>query len=316
MSNKTIAKFFFFVILTASFWLAGSACSLARSDGPPSGVTSPYELPRVTGKIRSGEITESSGIAASRCNSNVFWTHNDSGDEAFIYAFNATGDHLGAWRVPNASNRDWEDLASSKDISGRCYLYIGEIGDNKLLWPEHMIYRVEEPLVLPDARSSSRNAPMYTAPAEVLRYSYPDGDHDAEALMVHPLSGDIYVLSKQVSGPAGVYHLKPIFQDTSRQTAVKVADLSVPAVPNGLLTGGDISPDGSRVVVCDYGRAYELVLPLGERNFDAIWKQDPVTIETGKRKAGEAICYNVDGTSLFATSEGRNSPVLEIRRTK
>lgn len=316
MSNKTIAKFFFFVILAVSIWLSASACSFARSDGRPPVSAAPYEPPRVTGNLRSDEITESSGIAASRCQSDIFWTHNDSGDEAFIYAFNAAGEALGTWRVSNASNRDWEDMASSKDISGRCYLYIGEIGDNKLLWPEHLIYRIEEPLVLPAARSSSRRAPMPTALAEILRYGYPDGDHDAETLMVHPRSGDIYVLAKQVSGPAGVYQLKPAFQDTARQTAVRVAEVSVPAVPNGLLTGGDISPDGERVVVCDYGRAYEFVLPIGEQNFDAVWKQVPTPIEIGKRKGGEAICYNVDGTSLFATSEGRNSPVIEIRRSK
>ena len=47
-------------------------------------------------------INESSGIAASRCQKNIFWVHNDSGDDAFIFAINAAGDDLGTWKIPGA----------------------------------------------------------------------------------------------------------------------------------------------------------------------------------------------------------------------
>ena len=246
----------------------------------------------------------------------MFWTHNDSGDEAFVYAFNSAGESLGTWKVQGAENRDWEDLALSKDSSGKCYLYIGEIGDNKMLWPEHFVYRVAEPVVVPAGKAATRKNSLATSPAEVLRYSYPDTDHDAETLMVHPVSGDIYVLTKQVSGPAGVYLLKPDFGSAVSQTAEKVAEISVPSVPNGLLTGGDISPDGRRVIVCDYRQAYEFVLPEAAREFDDIWNSAPHSIEIGKRKGGESICYSADGSGLIATSEGRNPPIIEARRQK
>ena len=92
----------------------------------------------------------------------------------------------------------------------------------------------------------------------------------------------------------------------------KLTDLTVPAVPNGFLTGGDISPDGKHAIICDYFNAYELTLPDGAKNFDEIWKQKPLIVELGERKQGEAVGYSADGKSIFATSEGKNSPLIEV----
>src|SRR5205823_7980777 len=111
-------------------------CSLDSTRGGNPKPASNYNPPVVVGTIRSHDITESSGLAASKCQENVFWTHNDSGDDAFIFAINAAGDDLGTWKVPNATNYDWEDIAETKDSRGKCFLYIGEIGDNQRKRPE------------------------------------------------------------------------------------------------------------------------------------------------------------------------------------
>jgi len=55
-------------------------------------------------------------------------------------------------------------------------------------------------------------------------------------------------------------------------------------------------------------------LPETAANFDDIWKQTPEIVNLGERRQGEAVTYNVDGTSIFATSEGRNAPVIEAKR--
>ena len=313
MSMKTIAKFCGFVISLAAVSVFFSACALVASKTDQPASTSHYGSPTVTGNIKSKDITESSGIAASRCQNNVLWTHNDSGDDAFIFAINASGNNLGTWKVPNAQNIDWEDVAAYKDKSGKCYIYIGDIGDNKTKRQVHAVYRFPEPLIAPENANSTRKDPLTTANAEIIRFSYPDYDQDAETLMVNPKTADIYVVTKRVSGPAGVYRLKSVFSNDNVVTAEKIAEISVPAIPNGLLTGGDISPDGRRVIICDYTQAYEFVLPETAANFDDIWKQTPEIVNIGERRQGEGISYNVDGTSIFATSEGRNSPIIEVK---
>ncbi len=310
MSNKTITKFCIFVISA----IAASGCGHISSPEIPVAAGSRFGPPAVVGTIRSREITESSGIAASRCQSDVLWTHNDSGDDAFIYAINAKGEALGTWKVEGAKNADWEDIATFKDRTGECFVYIAETGNNKLKRPEHIIYRVSEPVVPKEAVGSSRREPLGTSAVEAVRFTYPDLDQDAETLLVHPQTGEVYVVTKRVSGPAGVYRVRSDFRSSNVSRAESVGELSVPAIPNGFLTGGDISPDGRYLIVCDYTRAYEYELPSDAAGFDVIWQQEPATIEIGPRKVGEAICYSNDGTSLFLTSEGEGSPVIEVRR--
>jgi len=275
---------------------------------------SSYSPPKTTGEIDNPEITESSGVAASKCQADVFWTHNDSGDDAYLYAINRKGGRLGTWKVPNAENTDWEDIASHKDAAGKCFIYIGEIGDNERKRPEHKVYRVAEPTVLPENADSTKKQPLETAPAESLKFRYPDANQDAETLMVDPSSADIYVVTKKISGPAGVYRLKSDFGNPDTANAEKIADVSMPAVPNGYVTGGDISPDGRRVIICDYSAAYEFTLPAGAKSLDDIWKQTPESVDVGKRKTGEAVCYTQDGNSLILTTEGKNKPVIEVVR--
>lgn len=310
---KTIAKISSFVILAAMCAYL-SSCAHVSTNPRLSAADSGYEAPKVVGKIASADINESSGLAASRCQENVLWTHNDSGDDAYLFALDLEGNNKGTWRIANIENDDWEDIATSKDKSGKCFLYIGEIGDNKLKRRERAVYRVPEPTISDSTAGTTRKNPLTIDEVETLRFVYPDFEQDAEALMVEPASGDIYVVTKRISGPAGVYRVKPDFNSSEGQRAEKVAEVSVPAIPNGLITGGDISFDGRRMVICDYAQAYEWSLPEKAANFDEIWNQEPSRIDLGRRKGGESVCYSPNALSVFATSEGRNSPVIEAKR--
>lgn len=273
-----------------------------------------YSPPIITGKISNPEITESSGLAASKCQPDVYWTHNDSGDDAFIYAINRSGGRLGTWRVIGASNVDWEDIALFKDSQGNCTIYIAEIGDNSNKRIEHIIYRLPEPTVTLADADSSRQGPRETGHSEAIRFSYPDSNHNAETLLIEPKTANIYVVTKSIAGPAGVYRIRSEYGTNQIVKAEKIAEISMPAIPNGLVTGGAISPDGRCVVICDYSGAYELTLPDKSKDFDEIWRQPPESIDVGKRNIGEAITYTADGLSLILTSEGKKSPVIEVKR--
>jgi hypothetical protein len=316
MLKKTITKFSSFVICLAAWCLISTGCSpVSPNDGNQSSKNrrgSAYQEPKVTGKIQSKDIDESSGLAVSRCQADVLWTHNDSGNGPVIYAIDSKGESLGAWSVRDAKSNDWEDMAGFKDVSGKCFLYIGDIGNNSRTRGEFTVYRVAEPEM--GANSSSRKDPLETAAAESLRFTYPDFRHDAETLMVNQQTGAIYVVTKRLSGAAAVYRIEPDFGSDNVQQAKKITDLSVPAIPNGFLTGGDISPDGKRAVLCDYFAAYELVLPEGSADFDDIWTAKASIIELGEREQGEAIAYSPDGNSIFTTSEKKNSPIIEAKR--
>lgn len=318
MLSTNITKIYAFVIFAFLSSLASTACTHSPVKGgrPPSfeEQTSDFQAPSGLGKIASNEITESSGLVVSLCQENVLWTHNDSGDGPYIFAMDRTGMHLGTWKVTNARNLDWEGIATYKDATGNCLLYIGEIGNSKdgeRL--EHTIYRFPEPSLQETDRNTTRENANTTEPSTELRFSYPDRRRNAEVLLVDPKSGSLYIVTKESSDPAAVYKLNSDLS-SQKQIAVKIAEVTVPAVPFGMLTGGDISTDGERLVLCDYFAGYEFILPSGSDNFDDIWKQKPVVIDIGKRKQGEAVAYSIDGNSILATSEGRNSPIIEARR--
>ena len=318
MPKRTIANNFLVVIFLASILTIASAChrSVVEGGEPPAfdRGQSPFESAKAVGRVASTDIKESSGIAASKCQDNVLWTHNDSGDGPFVFAMDKTGKDLGKWQVSSAENVDWEDIATFKDAAGKCFIYVGDTGNSsKEPRAEHRIYRFAEPTVAGAAPSSIKKEPLVTEAAQVLAFAYPDERQDSETLLVHPSTGEIYVVTKDRKRPANVYSLGSGFGGQAIQ-AKKISDLSVPAIPNGFLTGGDIAANGRRVIICDYFAAYEFALPSGSSDFNEIWKQKPGVVDLGERKQGEAIGYSADGNSVFATSEGKNQPILEAKR--
>ena len=265
-----------------------------------------YSAPRVIARVRIPHLKESSGVAASRKHPGVFWTHNDSGGGAWLYAFDRSGRDLGRFAVRGAKARDWEDIA----IGPGHRIYIGDIGDNRSTLKGVTVYRIPEP----DPKDNSR----VTADAEAFRFRYPDGPHDAETLMVHPQSGDLYIVTKARGEDRDTLVFKakaPLKSGTlTRVAALKLPNTSVFTLLLGRINGGDISPDGSSVVICDYFKAWEAVLPKGAKDFDAIWKAEWKDLALGDRDQGEAICYRHDGKAVLAASEGSPFPLIEAVR--
>lgn len=277
-----------------------------------------YESPVHLADLEDRTINESSGIVASRRNPDLFWTHNDSGDGPFIYAFDRKGKNRGRWRVANAQAIDWEDIAAGLGPqSGISYIYIGDIGDNYSRREYVTVYRVVEPTITAQDNSSPANRLHTTDAAEAFHLKYPDGKHDAETLMVHPVTGDLYIVTKTFNSESGIYKLKAPLTSASVNTLVRIGKIGTPSLVGGLMTGGDISPDGRRVVLCDYFNAYEMVLPDNAANdFDQIWKQPLATIKLGPRQQGEGVCYRLDGKAILATSEKLPTPLIEVRQRK
>ena len=272
-----------------------------------------YGPPVMVGKIETGDVTESSGLSASECQE-VLWTHNDAGNAPLIFALDTTGSHLGTWKVNGAQSIDWESIATHRDGSGKCFLLIADFGDNDEARKSVEIYRIPEPMISSDSPSSSAASPLLSEKAEIMKYSYSDGSQNAETILVHPKSGDVYIVTKEKTGPAGVHRISQQYGLPDVRKTVKVAEVSVPSTPEGLLTGGSFSPDGTRLMLCDKKGGYEFVVPAGSTNLDEIWKQKPVFVNLGDRKQGEGVSYGRDGLTLYASSEKKNAPLYMIKR--
>lgn len=244
--------------------------------------------PTLAVSLKDPEINESSGIARSNAHPGWYYTHNDSGDSARFWKFDFSGKTEGPFAIPGAKAIDWEDMASAT-VEGKYYLYFGDIGDNPLQRKSIQVYRVEEP--------SGKGGPI--SKVDVFELKYPDGPHNAEALMVES-SGLITIVAKTARTPAKVFTLDaPKSNEVNTLKEVGTVSVGGSLEPTKLITGGDVSADGKFLVLRTYLGAFEY--PLS--NSPGWWTITPKAVKTANEAQGEAIAYSLDGKELITTSE-------------
>jgi hypothetical protein len=269
-------------------------------------------------RFQDPEIAESSGLAAASASGEYFFTHNDSGDRARIFAVDRQGRTLATFKVPGATNHDWEDMARARDAEGRPTLLIGDIGDNGKKRDHVIIYEVPEPPV--DVSRAGVHAE--TEPARRYEVRYPDGPHDAETLLFNPVSGQVFLVTKDLKS-SGVYASRGRLKADEPNVLTKVSWIrfvSLPATTKSLAdylrrllaTGGDISPDGTRVVIRTYTDAYEWTIHRGD--VAAAVRTEPTHYPLPVTVQGEAAAYTTDGAAILFSSEKAGAPVHELKR--
>ncbi|MFF1559911.1 WD40 repeat domain-containing protein [Streptomyces sp. NPDC058279] len=237
--------------------------------------------------IQDPRITESSGLAASRAHPGVYWTHNDSDDGPYVYAVDsATGKTVARVTMTGVGRpRDVEAISLGPDGQ----LYVADIGDNRDgTWDHVWIYRFPEPRELADV----------TVKAEQFTVRYADGPRNAEALMVHPVTGRVYIASKN-ERTGGLYEGPDRLSADGTNVFRRIAD--VPWV-----TDGAFSPDGSRLTLRGYFFAKTYPWRDGR-------PQGPgEAVAAPWQGQAESVTYSADGSTLLFGSEGTNSRVVAV----
>jgi hypothetical protein len=241
---------------------------------------------RVTGHVETATATELSGLVASRSHRGVLWTHNDSGGLPQLLAIGVDGRLRGKLGLIGASNVDWEDIAAAGGS-----LYVGDIGDNLEQRPDVAVYRVSEGSLSGWAQS------------ERLTLRYPDGAHDAEALLVDPSSRALLVVTKSLSGSGTVYVASREGGTMRRAARVRLG--------NALqVTAGDVSADGRTVVLRTYDRLLVWTRRRGE-SLSSVFRREPCTgrADLLVEGQGESVALTSDGRAFYTVPEGRRPPL-------
>jgi hypothetical protein len=139
---------------------------------------------------------------------------------------------------------------------------------------------------------------------DALRLVYPDGPHDAEALLADPQSGELHIIEKAPGGgDARVYRAPGNLAAGSTTTMALVATLSLSSGLTELVTGADLSADGRQIAVRTYGGVRLWSRAPGATVADALASSacsGPLPFEI----QGEAIAFDPDGRGYVTVAEG------------
>lgn len=248
-------------------------------------------------------INESSAIVRSRQFEDVYWTLNDSGDSARIFAVTRNGKAVQTkWAseskqsnngipIASAVNIDWESI--STDDSGN--LLIGAFGNNENARRDLAIYIVPEPDPRKIGKTRARRRIDFHYPDQTKFPDRKNKNFDCEALFF--ANGKAYLLSKHRS---------------NTRTKLYRLDATEPLVSNELtlldsfeakeqVTGADATPDGRKLAVLTYAGCWVFIAPEGSDNYfngEAYYKPF-------KARQCEAICWN-NKDSLIVTNEQKD----------
>ncbi len=192
-------------------------------------------------------INEASGLVSSVLQDKMIWL-NDSIQEGALHVTSPSGKLLHTFFLPGFTAYDSEALASYKCGDQLC-LWLADIGDNKT---RREIIRLSTVEV--------QTEPEYKA--KILsrhKLRYPDGPHDAEAIVTLPNS-NTYIVTKNYSiesnssGPAKVYRLPKLNPKSSKtQTLIFVGEIPIPQILSSDIALGhavtDAAFDSERKVI-------------------------------------------------------------------
>lgn len=261
--------------------------------------------------FKGGEITESSGIAQSRLDPSITFTHNDSGENlGRFFAVDRSGFTVTEYALRGSLSADWEDMASGPGVDGVPSLFFADMGDNYEFRTVVQIYEVAEPIV----QLGMPSAVVMPTRAHLLAFE--DGPHNAESFLVDPRDGAFAIVTKDADGQSGVYVADPIGASGAPRLLRRVAGIRFDQLASQATTsarestGGDIAPDRSRLVVRTYLEAFEW--ELGTRTLAEAVAQAPLRIALPTTRQGEAIAYTNTADALLISSEGALAPVHRV----
>ena len=264
--------------------------------GEPAAVS--YLPPKKLAELDNREIIESSGLAPSRRQADVFWTHNDSGDKPRLFALDIHGQHLGTLKVDVKKAHDWEDIASF-EMKGTPYLLIADVGKSRKKDAALKLHLIVEP--------DPYDIPRRIHPVKTVSFRFDGGRPDCESMAFDTLQQKVLLATKSDGFVSRIFELDwPQDQSSKKLLARLVETIDVP-----MAVAMDISTESRYAIVLSYGGAR-----LFPRNKSESWRETfsrsgiPVRMPT--RRQGESICFGSHDLTLYLTSEKLPTPLFQV----
>ncbi|WKN31794.1 hypothetical protein PZB74_00280 [Porifericola rhodea] len=289
------------ILFLSAFCISTLACSQDSEDSitPNEGNPVTFGKAEDLGKLKDNSINEASGIEQSTIGEALIWVHNDSGNKPQLFLINKNGETESTFFVKGIKNRDWEDITLGPGPQDNTsYLYLAEIGDNDFKYDIKYIYCMPEP----KHYSTADTIEDVTS----IAFRYPQKTQNAEALMIDPLTKDLYIIAKNLDDPA-IYRLA--YAETQNDDTITLERLSILNIPSkgptDLITAADISSDGLEVLVKTYGFIYYWKRKDSQTSIAELLQTTPEIIPYNPEPQGEAITFGKNDSGFYTLSEKR-----------
>lgn len=217
----------------------------------------------------STNIAESSGLVWT---DDKLWTHNDSGNPAYIFSIDtATGKTLQTVVIDNYPNVDWEDITADSN-----YIYVGDHGNNNGDRRDLKILKIAKADITSDS--------IVHVNAQAIAFSYSDqtsfvasktNNFDCEALIA--IQDSLYVFTKDRGDLSTRVYKMPKIPGTyvlNPYTSYNV---------NGLITGVDYDAAKKEIILVGYmsGHTNSFLWYLNDFQGDLFFSGNKRRIEIG-----------------------------------
>lgn len=233
---------------------------------------------------------ENSGIVRSRQFADLFWLHNDSGDEPRVYPIRANGEDYQAARAAErmgvllggAINIDWEDI--TVDSAGN--LILADVGNNRNDRRDLMFYLIPEPA--PSAARATYLTRYFVRYPDQPSYPAPESQKNFDCEAVFTIGETIYLLSKNRSDTQSTLYRLDDPKSDQINLLTKLQTLNLGAQ----VTGADASVDGKRLAIL----TYKAIWLFEREKLEAPFFTGRVRWAPYELEQAEAICFQDDQT--------------------
>ncbi|GAB2565753.1 hypothetical protein [Spirosoma areae] len=269
----------------------------AKNNGNARLAAAGLAVRRQLGTVRDASLDEISGVVQSRTNPGYLWVHEDSGNPNKIYLLDEQGFTKATFTLPaNAPNRDWEDITIGRGPQAFAwYIYLADTGDNGSVNSKIYIYRFIEPSIA--GKPLPYNKTLSDSEVNKLDFRYADGPRNAETLMIDPLTRDLFIITKETT-KGGVYKAAYPQSNSGTTTLTRSGTVNISTA-----TGGDISANGSEILIKNYTTVYYWKKSSVFQTTSQLLATSPGTLPYIEEPGGEAIACKTDGSGYYTISE-------------
>jgi len=307
--------------------LLWAACTPSSTPPPTPPAPPPYVFPSaplcdgtyagtptVLGQLGDARLIEISGVVPSTTTPDLLWVHNDSGDDAAIYAIHRDGRPRGRVRLPVPVD-DVEDIAiaTCPDKSGPC-LFLADTGNNAGDRTDTAIYIFAEPVPGDDGTFADDAVVGAVQRIDASAAAGMPAGIDIEAIAVMP-DGETVLLIEKID--ADVARIFALTAPLSSAVATEVGSLRTES-PAGvrlarMVTGASIHPSGLALLVRTYTGIFESRFATIEATAGpGALTMTTVTFGPFSEPQGEAVSYDEDGAGIISISEAKGGAAADI----